>query len=134
MFVLELAMGISVEEVRKVAMLARLLLDDEELQAMSEQLTKILDYMELLRRVETSNVEPLAHQGGRGDAVANRVDRHRLQEEVAEVEELQPEAAAGRSQQRAVRAEADFAPGVPVDAAEVVEHVQSLLGAWRLAS
>ncbi len=54
-------MGISVEEVRKVAMLARLLLDDEELQAMSEQLTKILDYMELLRRVETSNVEPLAH-------------------------------------------------------------------------
>jgi aspartyl-tRNA(Asn)/glutamyl-tRNA(Gln) amidotransferase subunit C len=54
-------MAISPEEVRKVALLARLLLSQEEIEQMSGELSRILQYMEVLRSVDTSGVEPMAH-------------------------------------------------------------------------
>lgn len=54
-------MSISREEVEKVSLLARLRLDDDELQRMTVQLSRILDYMELLGEVDTEGVEPMAH-------------------------------------------------------------------------
>lgn len=54
-------MAISREEVEKVSLLGRLLLSDEELDKMTAQLGQILDYMDLLRAVDTEQVEPMAH-------------------------------------------------------------------------
>ena len=54
-------MGISQEEVQKVALLARLLLSPQEVELMTTQLGNILDYMALLKEVNTEGVEPMAH-------------------------------------------------------------------------
>ena len=53
-------MALTMEEVRKVALLARLRLDDEELQRMQQQLSSILDYMQVLQEVDVANVPPTA--------------------------------------------------------------------------
>lgn len=54
-------MSISREEVRKVSLLARLLLSEQELDTMTAQLAAVLQYMELLSEVDTDRVEPMAH-------------------------------------------------------------------------
>ena len=48
-------------EVRKVASLARLTLNEQELTACGEQLTVILDYVSLLNEVDTTDVTPMSH-------------------------------------------------------------------------
>ncbi len=54
-------MKITHEEVKRVAALARLELAAAEVDALTQQLDKILQYMETLNQLETANVEPLAH-------------------------------------------------------------------------
>lgn len=54
-------MALSPDEVRKVARLARLHLEDEELSALGAQLNDIVGYVEQLREVDTDGVEPLFH-------------------------------------------------------------------------
>jgi aspartyl-tRNA(Asn)/glutamyl-tRNA(Gln) amidotransferase subunit C len=54
-------MKITREEVERVALLARLQLSPEEENQLTEQLDKILGHMEKLQRLDTENVEPLAH-------------------------------------------------------------------------
>ena len=54
-------MALSPEQVRAVALLARLHLTDDELARMTEQLNKIVEYVEQLHEVDTEKVEPLAH-------------------------------------------------------------------------
>ena len=54
-------MKITREEVRRVAVLSRLQLSPEEEELMTEQLDAILQYMEKLNQLDTTNVEPLAH-------------------------------------------------------------------------
>ena len=54
-------MTLSREQVEKVSLLARLRLDDAELDKMTEQMGRILDYMDLLGEVDTEQVEPMAH-------------------------------------------------------------------------
>jgi aspartyl-tRNA(Asn)/glutamyl-tRNA(Gln) amidotransferase subunit C len=49
------------ETVRRVARLARLKLDDNEIEQMTTDLSKVLDYVEQLNAVDSSNVEPMAH-------------------------------------------------------------------------
>lgn len=53
-------MALSIEDVRKVALLARLRLSDEETERMQQQLSSILDYMALLQEVDVSDVPPTA--------------------------------------------------------------------------
>ena len=48
------------QEVRHVAMLARLGLSDEEVETMSEQLVQVLEYIAMLDRVDTSKIPPTA--------------------------------------------------------------------------
>lgn len=52
---------ISEAQVEHVAQLARLALNDEEKQRLTEQLNAILTYMEQLDEVPTEGVEPTAH-------------------------------------------------------------------------
>ena len=49
------------EQVRWVAHLARLELTDAELATMTPQLNAIVEYVDLLKQVNTDGVEPLAH-------------------------------------------------------------------------
>lgn len=52
---------ITEEEVRHVAVLARLHLTEEEVRILTEQLDSILTYMDMLRGVNTTGVEPTSH-------------------------------------------------------------------------
>lgn len=53
--------AISRDEVQKVSLLARLLLSEDELDRMTAQMGQILQYMDLLAEVDTSQVQPMAH-------------------------------------------------------------------------
>lgn len=70
-------MKITREEVKRVAALARLELSPAEEEALTQQLDKILQYMEKLNQLDSTNVEPLAHvvdivNAFREDRVVNR--------------------------------------------------------------
>ena len=54
-------MTVSLKDVEKIADLARLYIPEEEKEEYTRQLNIILEYMEQLNRVDTSNVEPLSH-------------------------------------------------------------------------
>jgi aspartyl-tRNA(Asn)/glutamyl-tRNA(Gln) amidotransferase subunit C len=54
-------MALSSHEVKKVALLARLKLTDEELDKFTSQLNQIVGYVEQLQELNTDDVEPLAH-------------------------------------------------------------------------
>jgi len=53
-------MALTLEEVDHIASLARLRLTGDEKSRFREQLSSILDYMAMLRRVDTSAIEPTA--------------------------------------------------------------------------
>jgi len=76
-------MKISPEEVKRVALLARLRLTPQEESQLTEQLDHILGYMEKLNELDTSNVEPFSHAVDavnvtREDIVTNRPDTDAL--------------------------------------------------------
>ncbi len=54
-------MSLDKETVKKVANLARIRMNDEELERMAPQLSKIIGFVEQLGEVDTDNVEPLAN-------------------------------------------------------------------------
>lgn len=54
-------MSLSLDQVRKVAKLARLELDEAGLARTADQLNAILKYVDQLQQVNTDGVEPLAH-------------------------------------------------------------------------
>ena len=56
-------MGNKIDErqVRHVAHLARLELTDEQVDRLSTELSAILDYVDQLNRLDTDDVEPMAH-------------------------------------------------------------------------
>ena len=53
--------SLSIEEVAKVALLARLRLSPEELETFTGQLNSIVHFVEQLQELDTRDVEPLAH-------------------------------------------------------------------------
>lgn len=57
------AMKLSAEDVRHVAQLARLRLNDDQLRAMSDTMSAILSYMDTLNEVDTSRVSPTSYIG-----------------------------------------------------------------------
>jgi aspartyl-tRNA(Asn)/glutamyl-tRNA(Gln) amidotransferase subunit C len=54
-------MSLSVEDVAKVALLARLRVDPAELETFTAQINSIMDYVAQLQELDTTDVEPLAH-------------------------------------------------------------------------
>jgi aspartyl-tRNA(Asn)/glutamyl-tRNA(Gln) amidotransferase subunit C len=52
---------LTLDDVRHVAMLSRLALDEPHLKRLTGQLESILGYIAKLSEVDTSNVEPMAH-------------------------------------------------------------------------
>jgi aspartyl-tRNA(Asn)/glutamyl-tRNA(Gln) amidotransferase subunit C len=55
---------LTLEQVNHVAELARLGLTDEEKERLTTELSKILDYIDQLEQLDTSDVEPTAQVGG----------------------------------------------------------------------
>jgi aspartyl-tRNA(Asn)/glutamyl-tRNA(Gln) amidotransferase subunit C len=53
-------MAVTETDIRKIADLARLSLADEDVPAMAAQLNSILSHMDVLTKVDTSSVEPVA--------------------------------------------------------------------------
>ena len=54
-------MGITINDVKHVAILSRLGLDDDELQKYEEELNDVLNFMEKLNELDTQGVEPTSH-------------------------------------------------------------------------
>ncbi|WDI43425.1 Asp-tRNA(Asn)/Glu-tRNA(Gln) amidotransferase subunit GatC [Bremerella sp. P1] len=78
------------EEVEKVSLLARLRLSEEELSTMTEQMSQIVSYVELLEEVNTDDVEPMAHA----------VEQHNIFAEDAVHQSLPREAALANAPKR----------------------------------
>jgi aspartyl-tRNA(Asn)/glutamyl-tRNA(Gln) amidotransferase subunit C len=49
------------DEVAKVALLGRLKLSGDEMDRMTVQLSRVLEYVDILNEVDTKHVEPMAH-------------------------------------------------------------------------
>ncbi len=69
-------MALSLEEVRRIAALARLRLSPEEEQTFAVQLSAILGYVDQLKELDVSGVEPMTHALAAGD-VPLRPDERR---------------------------------------------------------
>lgn len=54
-------MSVTKEDVQYIAHLARLQVSDDEAEHLKEDMNQILDYMDDLAEVDTSDVEPLEH-------------------------------------------------------------------------
>ncbi|GAB6184099.1 Asp-tRNA(Asn)/Glu-tRNA(Gln) amidotransferase subunit GatC [Thermodesulfovibrio hydrogeniphilus] len=54
-------MKISKEMVKHISLLSRLELKEDEIEMYQEQLSRILDYVEKLNEVNTTDVEPTSH-------------------------------------------------------------------------
>jgi len=54
-------MSVTIKDVEHVAELARLAFSDEEKRRLTKELNSILEYMEQLNSLDTTNVEPLSH-------------------------------------------------------------------------
>jgi aspartyl-tRNA(Asn)/glutamyl-tRNA(Gln) amidotransferase subunit C len=67
-------MALSLEEVRRIAALARLRLTPEEERTFAGQLSDILAYMRQLEELDVSGVEPMTHALASGDQAPLRED------------------------------------------------------------
>jgi aspartyl-tRNA(Asn)/glutamyl-tRNA(Gln) amidotransferase subunit C len=85
-------MPLSLDEVRRVAALARLKLSADEEQLFARQLSAILDHVRELETLDVTGVPPMTHALADGEAVALRPD--------ALVPGLSPEEALGNAPAR----------------------------------
>ena len=67
-------MSLSLDQVRRVATLARLKLSAEEEQLFAGQLSAILDHVRELEALDVTGVPPMTHALAEGEAVALRPD------------------------------------------------------------
>ncbi|HEY6101071.1 MAG TPA: Asp-tRNA(Asn)/Glu-tRNA(Gln) amidotransferase subunit GatC [Anaeromyxobacter sp.] len=67
-------MALSLEEVRRIAALARLRLSPEEERTFAVQLSAILEHVDQLREIDVSRVEPMTHALAAGEAPVLRPD------------------------------------------------------------
>jgi aspartyl-tRNA(Asn)/glutamyl-tRNA(Gln) amidotransferase subunit C len=78
------------DQVRHIALLARLKLTDDEYAESVEKLSKIVDFVDQLSQADTSGVVPMAHpldavQRLRPDVVTETNERDRFQQNAAAV-------------------------------------------------
>ncbi len=84
-------MKITEEEVRKIAVLARLALSDDETKRLAGEMDSILSYVEKLSELDTDGIAPTAHaveivNAFREDAVSSDSDARRAVENAPEKE------------------------------------------------
>ncbi len=77
-------MALTKEDVSAIAKLARLQVNDDEIEQYKQELTQILDLVEQMNQVDVTNVEPMAHpqelmQPLRADQVLESDQRDKFQ-------------------------------------------------------
>ena len=85
-------MALTLDDVKRVAHLARLAIDEREAQAVLDRLTGVFGLIEEMQAVDTRGVEPMSHaldlvQRLREDQVAERDQRSEFQEIAPQVED-----------------------------------------------
>lgn len=73
-------MAVSIDEVRHIARLARLEFDADGEQRLAREMTAILEYMEMLEELDTTDIEPMSHvldltNVARPDVARQRISR-----------------------------------------------------------
>ena len=86
-----LFMALTLDDVRRVAHLARIAVDDAEAEAALAQLTRVFGLIEQMQAVDVSGIEPMAHAQDlmlrlRPDAVTEGNQRELFQSVAPEVE------------------------------------------------
>lgn len=78
-------MSLSADEVKKIAHLARLHIEEHEVSAYAQHLSTILNFVEQISQANTDDIAPMSHplenmiQRGREDLVTETVDRDKFQ-------------------------------------------------------
>ena len=86
----ETPVSLDKDQVRHIALLARLRLADDEFAETVDKLSRIVDFVDQLGRAATDDVVPMAHplnetQRLRPDRVTEAVDRDRIQQNAPQV-------------------------------------------------
>jgi aspartyl-tRNA(Asn)/glutamyl-tRNA(Gln) amidotransferase subunit C len=76
-------MTLTREDVEKVALLSRLRLSDAEIAAMTQQLTRVLGYVEQLGGLNTDDIAPMAHAIELTNVLVNDIPQPSLDREAA---------------------------------------------------
>lgn len=84
-------MSLTTDDVKKIAHLARLSFNDQEVDVLTQQLSGILDFVEQMNKANTQGIEPVAHsidlsQRLRPDVVTEHDQRAEFQKIAPEVE------------------------------------------------
>ncbi len=84
-------MTVSADDVRRIARLARLAIDDQDIPGYADQLSRILALVEQMNAADTSGLEPLSHPLGlaqrlRPDEVTEDNRREQFQAHAPRVE------------------------------------------------
>ncbi|WP_448217894.1 Asp-tRNA(Asn)/Glu-tRNA(Gln) amidotransferase subunit GatC [Endozoicomonas sp. 2B-B] len=77
-------MAIDASEIQKLAHLARLSIDDNQVETTANTISRILELVDQMQKVNTNHVEPMAHPLGaiqrlREDVVSEENNREQLQ-------------------------------------------------------
>lgn len=72
------------DDVRRVAVLSKLELSDEQIERSRTQLARVLGHMETLREVDTEGVEPMARPDDTGNRLGDDVPTEALPREALE--------------------------------------------------
>jgi aspartyl-tRNA(Asn)/glutamyl-tRNA(Gln) amidotransferase subunit C len=78
-------MALSTEDVRDIAKLAKLQINEDELDRYKQDLSRILEFVEQMNQADVENVEPMAHpqdmmQPLRVDEIAETNQREKFQQ------------------------------------------------------
>jgi aspartyl-tRNA(Asn)/glutamyl-tRNA(Gln) amidotransferase subunit C len=84
-------MSLTPDDVKAIARLARLAIAERDIPAYAKNLSSILEFVAQLDKADTTSVQPMAHpldmtQRLREDAVTEKVERERYQENAPQVE------------------------------------------------
>ena len=74
---------LSRDDVAKVALLGRLRLTEDELSTMTDQLQRIVGYVEQLNELDTEGIEPMAHALDMHNVFADDIAHEHLPREAA---------------------------------------------------
>ena len=77
-------MALTPQDIRKIANLARLHIDENEVEQYQHDLSRILEFVEQMNKVDVGNIEPMAHpqdlaQRLRNDQVTETDQRDKFQ-------------------------------------------------------
>ena len=78
-------MALSTQDVRDIAKLAKLQINEDELDRYKQELSRILEFVEQMNQADVANIEPMAHpqdmmQFLRADQIAETNQREKFQQ------------------------------------------------------